>query len=313
MPLARIRRVCDLPAQDAAEEVAAYWRQVTAETRSRDRLAAFLVDHLSGRGSAVQDATTTLEIRYAARSEPGPVRTSNEDIAYADERLLAVADGMRGQGGDRASAAAVDALNRLLTLPVPAEDLLGAIADAVGDAERAIREIAASVPSGEAVTTLTALVWSGSRPALVHIGDSRAYLFRGGGLFQITHDHSYVQSLIDEGRLTPEEAASHPRRSLLVRALTGAGSSLPDLSMREAAPGDRYLLCTDGLPGVVPARVLRETLGGPGGPQQVVDELIDRAYAAGAPDNVACVVADVTARPAAEEDSTAAGEAGAAR
>ncbi|MEV4300282.1 MerR family transcriptional regulator [Microbispora rosea] len=333
MPLARIRRVCDLPAQDAAEEVAAYWRQVTAETRSRGRLASFLVDHLSGRGSTVEDATTMLGIRYAARSEPGPVRTSNEDIAYAGERLLAVADGMRGPGGDRASAAAVDALKRLQTLPAPAEDLLGAIADAVGDAERAIRDIAASAPSGEAVTTLTALVWTGSRPALVHIGDSRAYLFRGGGLFQITHDHSYVQSLIDEGRLTPEEAVSHPRRSLLVRALTGAGSCLPDLTMREAVPGDRYLLCTDGLPAVVPARVLRETLAGPGGPQQVVDELIDLAYASGAPDNVACVVADViagtpadsaadsvAAHPAADpvaaqdcEDSTAAGEAGAAR
>ncbi|MEU8273679.1 MerR family transcriptional regulator [Microbispora bryophytorum] len=304
MPLARIRRVCDLPVPDAAEEVAAYWRHVTAETEARGRLAAFLVDHLSGRGSAVKDTTTMPGIRYAARSEPGPVRTSNEDVAYAGERLLAVADGMRGPGGDRAAAAAVDALKRLRTLSALPEDLLGALADAVGDAERAIRDIAASTPAGQVVTTLTALVWSGSRLALVHIGDSRAYLFRDGGLFQITHDHSYVQSLIDEGRLTPEEAVSHPRRSLLVRALTGTGSSLPDLSMHEAVPGDRYLLCTDGLPGVVPVGVLRETLAGPGGPRQVVDELIDRAYAAGAPDNVACVVADVvagtTAGPAAD-------------
>ncbi|MEV1206339.1 PP2C family protein-serine/threonine phosphatase, partial [Microbispora rosea] len=200
----------------------------------------------------------------------------------------------------------VGALKRLQTLPVPAEDLLGVVADAVGDAERAIRDIAASTPSGEAVTTLTALVWTGSRPALVHIGDSRAYLFRSGGLFQITHDHSYVQSLIDEGRLTPEEAVSHPRRSLLVRALTGAGSCLPDLSMREAVAGDRYLLCTDGLPAAVPARVLRETLAGPGGPQQVVDELIDLAYAAGAPDNVACVVADVIAGTPADSVADAA-------
>ncbi|WP_319018454.1 MerR family transcriptional regulator [Microbispora sitophila] len=309
MPLARVRQVCDLPAPDAAEEVAAYWRHVTAETEARGRLAAFLVDHLSGRGSAVKDTTTTPGIRYAARSEPGPVRTSNEDIAYAGERLLAVADGMRGPGGDRAAAAAVDALTRLRTLSVPAEDLLGALADAVGDAERAIRDIAASTPSGEAVTTLTALVWSGSRLALAHIGDSRAYLFRDGGLFQITHDHSYVQSLIDEGRLTPEEAVSHPRRSLLVRALTGTGSSLPDLSMHEAVPGDRYLLCSDGLPGVVPAGVLRETLAGPGGPQQVADELIDLAYAAGAPDNVACVVAEVVAGAPADTAADAAADA----
>ncbi|MEU8055085.1 MerR family transcriptional regulator [Microbispora bryophytorum] len=345
MPLARIRRVCDLPVPDAAEEVAAYWRHVTAETEARGRLAAFLVDHLSGRGSAVKDTTTMPGIRYAARSDPGPVRTSNEDVAYAGERLLAVADGMRGPGGDRAAAAAVDALKRLRTLSALPEDLLGALADAVGDAEQAIRDIAASTPAGQVVTTLTALAWSGSRLALVHIGDSRAYLFRDGGLFQITHDHSYVQSLIDEGRLTPEEAVSHPRRSLLVRALTGTGSSLPDLSMHEAVPGDRYLLCTDGLPGVVPVGVLRETLAGPGGPRQVVDELIDRAYAAGAPDNVACVVADVVAGvvadvvagtaagpaaeltadpvaetradaaagPAAQEGSPAGGESGAAR
>ncbi|MGW5263599.1 MerR family transcriptional regulator [Microbispora sp. NPDC004025] len=306
MPLARIRQVCDLPAPDAAEAVAAYWRQVTAETAARGRLAAFLVDHLSGtgRGGAVEDTTTTLGIRYAARSEPGRVRTSNEDVAYAGEGLLAVADGMRGPGGDRAAAAAVDALKRLRAVSPSPEDLLGALADAVGDAERAIRDVAASTPSGQAVTTLTALVWSGARLGLVHIGDTRAYLLRDGGLFQLTHDHTYVQSLIDQGRLTPEEAVSHPRRSLLVRALTGTGASPADLSAHDAASGDRYLLCSDGLPGVVPARVLRETLTGPGGPRQAVDELIDLAYASGAPDNLACVVADVVA----EEESTAAEE-----
>nr|WP_225311321.1 MerR family transcriptional regulator [Microbispora cellulosiformans] len=331
MPLARVRQVCDLSAPDAAEAVAAYWRQVTADTAARGRLAALLVGHLSGRDGVVEASTTMPEIRYAARSEPGPVRTSNEDVAYAGERLLVVADGMRGPGGDRAAAAAVEAVRRLRSrsardagppgdvpdgapktspedLPdappggVPdgspenlPEDLLGALADAVRDAERAIRDIAASTPSGETVTTLTALVWAGSRFALAHIGDSRAYLFRDGGLFRLTEDHTYVQSLVGEGRLTPEEAASDPRRPLLVRALTGAGASLPDLSLHEAVPGDRYLLCSDGLPAVVPDRVLRETLAGPGGPREVVDELIDLAYAAGAPDNVACVVADVTA------------------
>ncbi|MEV7802342.1 MerR family transcriptional regulator [Microbispora sp. NPDC088329] len=310
MPLARIRQVCDLPAPDAAEEVAAYWRQVTAETEARGRLAAFLVDHLSGRGSAMEDITAVLGIRYAARSEPGRVRTSNEDIAYAGERLLAVADGMRGPGGGRAGAAAVDALKRVRSLSVPTADLLAALADAVGEAERAIKDIAASTPSEQVVTTLTALVWSGPRLALVHIGDTRAYLLRDGGLFQITHDHSYVQSLIDEGRLTPEEAVSHPRRSLLVRALTGTGNHPPDLSMHDAVPGDRWLLCSDGLPSVVPAAVLRETLAGPGDPQQTADELIDLAYAAGAPDNVACVVADVVAD---EEESAGAGDGGAAR
>lgn len=295
MPLARIRRVCDLPAPAAAEEIAAYWEQVRAETAARGRLADFLVDYLTGRGSPVEEPATMLGIRYAARSEMGLVRTSNEDTAYAGPRLLAVADGVRGPGGDLASAAAVEALRPLETSAVPAEDLLGHLADAVAEADRAIGRIAASAPEGEALTTLTALLWSGSRLALVHIGDTRAYLVRDGELFQITHDHTYVQSLVDEGRLTAEEAASHPRRSLLVRALTGTGAARPDLSLHGAVAGDRYLLCSDGLSAVVAAESLHAALTGPGGPEQVLEALVARAYAAGAPDNIACVVADVVA------------------
>lgn len=152
-------------------------------------------------------------IRYAARSELGLVRTSNEDTAYAGPRLLAVADGVRSSGGDLASAAAVEALRPLETMAVPAEDLLGVLADAVAEADQAIGRIAASTPAGEAVTTLTALLWSGSQLALVHIGDTRAYLVRDRELFQITQDHTYVQSLVDAGKLTAEAAASHPQRS----------------------------------------------------------------------------------------------------
>jgi serine/threonine protein phosphatase PrpC len=293
MPLARIRRVCDLPAEAAAEEIAGYWEQVLAETAARGQLATFLVDYLMGRGSSMEDSATMLGIRYAARSESGLVRTSNEDTAYAGPRLLAVADGVRGSAGDLASAAAVDALKPLETLAVPAEDLLGALAEAVDEADRAIGRIAVSTPTGEAATTLTALLWSGSRLALVHIGDTRAYFVRDGELFQITHDHTYVQSLVDEGRLTVEEAASHPQRSLLARALTGTGGTRPDMSLHEAVAGDRYLLCSDGLSAVVPAGSLHEVLTRPGSPQQVLEGLVARAYSAGAPDNIACVVADV--------------------
>ncbi|WP_308169677.1 MerR family transcriptional regulator [Acrocarpospora catenulata] len=293
MPLARIRRVCELPAPAAAAEIAGYWEQVLAETAARGQLATFLVDYLAGRGSPVEMSATMLGIRYAARSETGLVRTSNEDTAYAGPRLLAVADGVRGPGGDLASAAAVEALRPLETLAVPAEDLLGVLAEAVEEADRAIGQLAASSPEGSAVTTLTALLWSGSRLALVHIGDTRAYLVRDGELFQITHDHTFVQSLVDEGRLTLEEAASHPQRSLLIRALTGTGGVQPDLSLHEAVAGDRYLLCSDGLSAVVPAESLCEALTGSEGPQQVLEELVTRAYAAGAPDNIACVVADV--------------------
>ena len=160
MPLASIQRVCDLPAEAAAEEIADYWEQVLAETAARGQLATFLVDYLMGRGSSMEDSATMLGIRYAARSESGLVRTSNEDTAYAGPWLLAVADGVRGSAGDLASAAAVDALKPLETLAVPAEDLLGALAEAVDEADRAIGRIAVSTPTGEAATTLTALLWS---------------------------------------------------------------------------------------------------------------------------------------------------------
>ncbi|WP_433793621.1 MerR family transcriptional regulator [Actinoplanes sp. CA-252034] len=284
MPLVAIRRICDLPAAEAAVEVDAYWRQVLAETAERGRLATFLIDHLSGRGSTMG----ALGIRYAARSEAGPVRDSNEDTAYAGPRLMAVADGVRGGAGDRASAAAVDALKPLETVPVPAEDLLGALAEAVRDAGRAVGAI-----EGEAATTLTAMLWSGSRLALAHIGDTRAYRLRAGELSLITTDHTYVRTLVEQGRLSEAEAATHPQRSLLVRALTGPADVEADLSVHEAAAGDRYLLCSDGLAAAVPAGDLHAVLAGPGDPREVLDELIARAYAAGADDNVAAVVADV--------------------
>jgi protein phosphatase len=284
MPLARIRVVCELPPSAAADEVAAYWQRVVADTSAREQLAAFLIDHLAGR--EVPDPG--LAIRYAARSDIGIGRTSNEDIAYAGERLLAVADGVGGAAGGLASEAAVNALKPLENLAVPSGDLLNALADAVDSASSALQEI-----KGDAVTTLTAALWSGSRLALVHVGDSRAYLLRDGELFQITHDHTYVQSMVDQGRLSSAEAESHPDRALLVRAL---GKSQPDFSLHSAVAGDRYLLCSDGLSQVVPAAELRTAMAGPGEPQQIVDELVRLAYESGAPDNIACVIADVVER-----------------
>jgi protein phosphatase len=284
MPLEQIRRIGALPAPEQAAQIGAYWEQVLAETAERGRLATFLVDYLSGRGNAMG----TLGIRYAARSETGPVRDSNEDTAYAGPRLMAVADGMRGPGGDRASAAAVDALKSLETATVAADDLLGSLAEAVRAAARSVGAI-----DGEAATTLTALYWSGSRLALAHIGDTRAYRMRDGELSLITVDHTYVRSLVDQGRLTEAEAAVHPQRSLLVKALTGTGDETPDLSLHEAAAGDRYLLCSDGLATTLPEPELRAVLAGRADPRQVLDQLFARAYAAGAPDNVAAVVADV--------------------
>lgn len=291
MPLARIRAVLDAPS-DAAGEVDAYWREVLAETATRQRLATFLVDYLSGRGTTMTGST--LGIRYAARTDRGLVRTSNQDSAYAGDRLLAVADGMSG-AGDRASAAAIEALKPLETTAVPAGELLNALSEAVGLVADAVREVASSTSDDRAGTTLTAMLWSGSQLGLVHIGDSRAYILRDGELFRITHDHTYVQYLVDEGRLTPEEAASHPDRALLIKAITGGGGgdASPDLSVHDARAGDRYLLCSDGLSAVVPPDALRAALAGEGGPEPVLEALVALAYEAGAPDNIACVVADV--------------------
>jgi serine/threonine protein phosphatase PrpC len=292
MPLARIRVVVGLDQAAAAAEVAAYWAEVVAETASRDQLATFLVDYLAGRGSATTDTGAALGIRYAARTDTGKVRTTNEDAAYAGSRLLAVADGVAGAAGQNASAAAIGALKPLEARAVPARELLTALAEAVGDAERAVQGIAAT-DDGEAVTTLTAMLWSGSQLALVHIGDTRAYLLREDELCQITHDHTWVQSLVDEGRLSPEEGDSHPQRAMLVRAIAGGGGHQPDLSVHDAAASDRYLLCSDGLTRVVSTESMSAALRRRSSPDEAIEQLIALAYEGGAPDNIACVVADV--------------------
>jgi PPM family protein phosphatase len=237
-----------------------------------------------------------MAIRYAARSDIGRRREQNQDTAYASRRLLAVADGM-GTAGDQASAAVIEALKSLEGV-LPAGDLLNAMEDAVRQAGAAVRDLAADPGTG---STLTAMLWSGSRLALVHVGDTRAYLLRAGELFQITHDHSVVQALLDEGKITPEEAESHPQRSLLLQAIDGSVGAEPDISLHEARIGDRYLLCSDGLTTVVPAGVIRDALSAPGEPEQAVSRLIELANEAGGPDNIACVVADVVkAQPAAD-------------
>lgn len=293
MPLARIRTVCDLPVAQAGAQIAAYWAQVEAETAGRRVLASFLVDHLSRKDIPVLDEPSGLAIRYAVRSDQGLVRPSNQDFVYAGERLLAVADGFGSPGeGSPASAVAIDALTPLDTVGGSA-DLLNALADAVTQADLAVRESASSVAASEAGTTLTAMLWSGSQLALVHIGDCRAYLLRDGELFQVTHDHTLVQSMVDAGSLTPEEAWSHPQRSILVRALGVAGPLEPDLGLREARAGDRYLLCSDGLHAVVPAEAIGAVLGAVADPDAAVDRLVELALGRGAPDNVSCVVADI--------------------
>ncbi|MGV9773246.1 Stp1/IreP family PP2C-type Ser/Thr phosphatase [Streptosporangium sp. NPDC003464] len=236
----------------------------------------------------------TIALRYAARSDVGLLREGNEDSAYASGRLLAVADGMGGHAhGEVASSVAIAAMSSLDEDP-QGGDLLSAIEAAVREANRRLHDMVGRDPSLKGMgTTLTAMLWSGTRVALVHVGDSRAYLLRAGELYQITHDHTLVQSLVDDGRITQEEAATHPQRSILLRALDGSGEVDPDLSLREAQVGDRYLLCSDGLSGVVSAETMHQTLSTIDDPETVVRALIDLANRGGGPDNITCVLADV--------------------
>lgn len=240
----------------------------------------------------------TLRLRYAARSDVGLIREGNEDSGYAGPALLVVADGMGGHAaGELASALAVATIAELDVHPPSSAEVLAALGDAVADTGDRISDVIAENPDLTGMgTTMTGAFWMGDRVAIVHVGDSRAYVLRDGELLQITHDHTYVQTLVDAGRITEEEATVHPRRSLLMRALDGMNPVEADLSLREARDGDRYMLCTDGLSGVVGPEEMAAYLA-EGDPTGCVTRLVDLALERGAPDNVTVVVADVIDTP----------------
>ncbi|SFA50456.1 protein phosphatase [Rhodococcoides kroppenstedtii] len=234
----------------------------------------------------------TLVLRYAARSDRGLVRSNNEDSVYAGARLLALADGMGGHAaGEVASQLMIAALAHLDD-DEPGDDLLGKLERATREGNATIAEQVEEDPELDGMgTTLTAILFGGRKIGLVHIGDSRAYLLRDDELTQITRDDTFVQSLVDEGRITAEQAHSHPQRSLIMRALTG-NEIEPTLTVREARAGDRYLLCSDGLSDVVSSKTIADTLR-EGENDVCADRLIELALRSGGPDNVTVVVADV--------------------
>jgi protein phosphatase len=236
----------------------------------------------------------TLALRYAVRSDVGLLREGNEDSAYAGPHLLAVADGMGGHAAGEVASAATIATIASLDSDRSANDLLPALANAVATANMRLQEMIMSDPATEGMgTTLTALLWSDGHAALCHIGDSRAYLLREGKFYQITHDHTLVQSLVDEGRITEDDVATHPQRSLLLRALDGRTLADPDLSSHETIPGDRYLMCSDGLSGVVTEQTLHQALSSVRDPDKAALQLVELALKGGGPDNITCIVADV--------------------
>ncbi|MFE7835290.1 Stp1/IreP family PP2C-type Ser/Thr phosphatase [Streptomyces sp. NPDC057474] len=236
----------------------------------------------------------SLSLRFAAGSHKGMIREGNEDSGYAGPRLLAIADGMGGQAAGEVASSEV--ISTLVTLDddVPGSDILTSLGTAVQRANDQLRAMVEEDPQLEGMgTTLTALLWTGQRLGLVHVGDSRAYLLRDGVLTQITQDHTWVQRLVDEGRITEEEATTHPQRSLLMRALGSGDHVEPDLSIREVRAGDRYLICSDGLSGVVSHQTMEDTLASYQGPQETVQELIQLALRGGGPDNITVIIADV--------------------
>jgi protein phosphatase len=236
----------------------------------------------------------TLVLRYAVRSDVGLLREGNEDSAYAGPRLLAVADGMGGHAAGEVASALTIASMAELDSEQPGGDMLTALSSAVAAANTRLQEKILANPAVEGMgTTLTALLWSDGHAGVCHIGDSRGYLLREGELYQITHDHTLVQSLVDEGRISADDVSTHPQRSLLLRALDGRSVAEPDLSVHEGQLGDRYLLCSDGLSGVVSDETIRDTLSAIEDPDAATRQLIDLANHGGGPDNITCIVADV--------------------
>lgn len=237
---------------------------------------------------------TGLALRFAARSEIGKVRRNNEDAGYAANDLLVVADGMGGhEAGELASAATVAAVVTAAASTVGADEVLSQLAEAVITSGEYIADVVASNRDLAGMgTTMTVVALRDDRIAMAHVGDSRAYVYRDSELQQMTKDHTFVQTLVDSGEITLEEAAVHPRRNLMMRAIDGIHAVEVDLSVRETRQGDRYLLCSDGLCGVIDATKIAECLSHED-LTQAVTMLIDAAMAAGAPDNITVVVADV--------------------
>jgi protein phosphatase len=232
----------------------------------------------------------------AASSHIGKIRATNQDSGSVGRHLFVVADGMGGHaGGDVASALAVQHLSRLdraySSVDEARETLFTNILEAGRELTSTVEEHPELTGMG---TTVSAMIRVGSQMVIAHIGDSRIYRLREGVLEQITSDHTFVQRLVDSGRITPEEAAVHPRRSVLMRVL-GDVDAEPEVDTHvvDTQPGDRWLLCSDGLSGYVPERDIAETLLTIDDVELVCHKLITQTLSEGAPDNVTVVVVRV--------------------
>ncbi|NUT72445.1 serine/threonine-protein phosphatase [Pseudarthrobacter sp. C4D7] len=233
-------------------------------------------------------------MRFAARSDVGRIRSKNDDSAYAGRHLAVVADGMGGHaGGDVASAATVlDMIH--LDSPEYGEDAGTVLADEIQTANSLLSELVHINPKLAGMgTTVTALLLADDKLHFAHIGDSRAYRLRDGEFKQISVDHTFVQRLIDEGRLRPEEAETHPHKNVLMRVLGDVDASPElDLDTLDARPGDRWLLCSDGL-NYVAAHAVERTVRETHNLHECAETLVELTLEAGSPDNVTVVMVDI--------------------
>jgi protein phosphatase len=235
-------------------------------------------------------------LRYAVRSDIGLVRANNQDSAYVGPHLLMVADGMGGHaGGDVASSLAIAAFAPLDDEAHGPDDALAELGRAtVAARDEIIRRTEREPDLAGMGTTVTAILRAGNKLAMAHLGDSRGYLLRDGELTQVTVDHTFVQHLVDTGRIKPEEAEHHPQRSVVMRVLGDFDVDVtPDLSVREARPGDRWLLCSDGLSGFVSHDTIADTLRELTDVDACAERLVQLALRGGGGDNVTVIVADV--------------------
>ncbi len=232
-------------------------------------------------------------LRFLAHSEIGLVRKNNQDSAYVSPTMLVVADGMGGAAaGDLASAVVVDQLSSIDAEHPTGEDMLPAIETAISESSELINQLVDADPSLDGMgSTACVMMFDGEHLALANIGDSRAYRFRGGELTRLSRDHSWVQSLIDEGKLTEAEALDHPHRSLILKVINGQPQHTPDLEMVDVQVGDRLLLCSDGLCGLVTDEVIAARISGER--QDVMDAMIRVAHLEGGLDNITIIIADV--------------------
>jgi PPM family protein phosphatase len=235
----------------------------------------------------------TLQLRFVTHSEIGLIRKNNQDSGYASPHLLVVADGMGGAAaGDLASAVAIDTI-RKIEGPTAGEDMLDVLVRAIHQANDKIAELVESDLSLEGMgTTVTGAMFDGTQLGLAHIGDSRAYLFRDGHLERLTHDHTWVQSLVDDGKISETEAAMHPHRSLLLKVLNGQPTNDPDLAMVPVAVGDRLMFCSDGVCGLIDDDVIEAALQLPD-LNDAAERLVVAALHEGGIDNITVIVADV--------------------